>query len=280
VNKIKFNVIALAVGLALSAQSIAAELTAADYAAAEKKIAVDFTTAKSACASLSGNASEICLVEAKGKESVAKADLEAKNQPTPDTRLQAQIARAEADFAVAKERCDDVTATAKTECLQAAQTAEATAKAKANKEMESAMTNVQVEPKKNATLSDNNMRASDTLFDFDSADLLAAGRASLDDFVGKSKENSSAEITVVGYTDRLGSEAYNQQLSEARTEVVKDYLVSEGIDASRISAEGRGQAQPTTTADECNGDRSAEVIACLQPDRRVVVSMTSVASSM
>lgn len=278
-NKLNINVIALAIGLALGAQSMAADLSAADYAAAETKIVADYTNAKAACGSLTGNASEICMVEAKGKNEIAKADLEAKNDATPETLFEAQIARAEAAYAVAKERCDDTTGTANTTCLQSAQTAQATAKAKADKELNLATTTSQVNPKATAMPGDNDMRATDTLFDFDSAELRAAGRETLDDFVDKSNENSSAQISVVGYTDRLGSDAYNQQLSEQRTDVVKDYLVSEGIEASRISAEGKGHAQPNMTADECQGERSAEVIACLQPDRRVVVSMTEAVSS-
>lgn len=278
-KKLNINVIALAVGLTLGAQSMAAELSAADYAAAEQKIAAEYTSAKAACASLAGNASEICMVEAKGKNAIATADLEAKNEPTPETVFEAQIARVDAAYAVAKERCDDTTGTVNTNCLQSAKTAQATAKANADKELKLQSTTSQVKPKATATPSDNDMRATDTLFDFDSADLRAAGRATLDDFVDKSKENSSSQINVVGYTDRLGDDAYNQQLSEQRTEVVKDYLVSEGIEASRISAEGKGHSQPNMTADECQGERSAAVIACLQPDRRVVVSMTEAVSS-
>lgn len=68
-----------------SAPSMAAELAVTEYAAAEKSIASDFTTAEAACAKMSGNAGEVCVVVAKGKESVAKADLEVKNEPAPDS---------------------------------------------------------------------------------------------------------------------------------------------------------------------------------------------------
>lgn len=278
-KKLNLNVIALAVGLALGAPSMAAELSAAEYAAAEKKIAADYTSAKAACSSLAGIDSEICIVEANGKNEIAKADLEAQNEPSAETRFEAQIARADAAYAVAKERCDSTTETVNTNCLESAKTADATARAKADKELKLDSATSQVEPQETATPSDNGMRGTETLFDFDSADLRAAGRATLDDFVDQSNENSSAQISVIGYTDRLGADAYNQQLSEQRMEAVKDYLVSEGIEANRISAEGKGHAEPNMSADECPGERSAAVIACLQPDRRVVASMTEVVSS-
>jgi len=50
-------------------------------------------------------------------------------------------------------------------------------------------------------------------------------------------------------------------------------MVSKGIDANRIHAEGKGESQPMTKADECKGAKSAKVIACLQPDRRVEIEV-------
>jgi OOP family OmpA-OmpF porin len=113
----------------------------------------------------------------------------------------------------------------------------------------------------------------DTLFDFDKAVLRPAGRAALDDFVGKIKGIDPEMIVAVGHTDRFGSAAYNQRLSEQRVEAVKTYLVGKGIEANRIRAEGKGETQPVTKAGECDGSESAKVIACLQPDRRVEVEV-------
>ncbi|WP_405230397.1 OmpA family protein [Lentisalinibacter sediminis] len=278
-NKLNIYVIASAVGLALSAPAMAAELSAADYAAAENDIEADYASAREACDSLSGNAAKLCLVEAEGMNEIAKADLAAKNEPGAETRFDAQIARAEAAYAAAKERCNDTSRTASSDCLASAKTAESAAKAKADAERKMATATSRVNPNTTADPRDNDTRATDTLFDFDSAELRAASRTTLDEFVGKSKENSLAQISVTGYTDRLGTDAYNQKLSEQRTDAVKGYLVSEGIAASRISAESKGQSQPATRANECQGERSAAIIACLQPDRRVVVSMSEVVSS-
>jgi OOP family OmpA-OmpF porin len=114
----------------------------------------------------------------------------------------------------------------------------------------------------------------DALFDFDKAVLRPAGRAALDDFVGKIKGIAPEMIVAVGHTDRFGSAAYNQRLSERRVEAVKAYLVGQGIEPDRIRTEARGETQPVTKTGECDGAESAKVIACLQPDRRVDVGAT------
>jgi OOP family OmpA-OmpF porin len=113
----------------------------------------------------------------------------------------------------------------------------------------------------------------DTLFDFDKAVLRPAGRVALDDFVGRIKGIDPGMIEAVGHTDRLGSETYNQRLSEQRVAAVKAYLVGKGIEPNRMHTEGKGETQPATKAGECDGAKSAKVIACLQPDRRVDIEV-------
>jgi OOP family OmpA-OmpF porin len=83
-------------------------------------------------------------------------------------------------------------------------------------------------------------------------------------------------ILVAGHTDRIGGSAYNQKLSERRAQAVKDYLVSRDVAVSRINAEGMGETRPVTRAGDCPDSRSAGVIACLQPDRRVDVEVTAI----
>jgi OmpA-OmpF porin, OOP family len=113
----------------------------------------------------------------------------------------------------------------------------------------------------------------DTLFDFDKAVLRPAGKQALDEFLEKAKGINPEVIIAVGHADRFGSEAYNQTLSEKRAAAVKNYMVNKGIDANRIHTEGKGKTQPVTKADECKGAKSAKVIACLQPDRRVEIEV-------
>jgi OOP family OmpA-OmpF porin len=113
----------------------------------------------------------------------------------------------------------------------------------------------------------------DMLFDFDKAVLRPAGRDTLDAFVGKLKDISPETIMAVGHADRLGSEPYNQRLSEQRVEAVKAYLVSRGIEPNRVSTTAKGETQPVTKTGECEGGKSAKTIACLQPDRRVEIEV-------
>ncbi|MGU0171886.1 OmpA family protein [Escherichia coli] len=73
----------------------------------------------------------------------------------------------------------------------------------------------------------------------------------------------------MGYTDRIGSDAYNQGLSERRAQSVVDYLISKGIPADKISARGMGESNPVTGNTCDNVKQRAGLIGCLAPDRRV-----------
>ena len=86
--------------------------------------------------------------------------------------------------------------------------------------------------------------AADAFFDFDKSVLKPAGKAKLDDLVGKVKGINLEVIIAVGHTDSVGSDAYNQKLSVRRAESVKAYLVSKGIEKNRIYTEGKGEKQP------------------------------------
>lgn len=115
--------------------------------------------------------------------------------------------------------------------------------------------------------------SADALFAFDKSVLKPEGKAMLDGLIRQLNGATYDIITATGHTDRFGSNEYNQKLSERRANTVKEYLVSKDILASRINADGRGETQPITKAGECTGAKSAKVIACLQPDRRVDVEM-------
>jgi OOP family OmpA-OmpF porin len=116
--------------------------------------------------------------------------------------------------------------------------------------------------------------AADTLFDFDKATLRPEGRAKLDELVAKAKDIKLEVIIAVGHADRLGSDRYNQKLSEKRAEAVKAYIVGKGIEPNRVYTEGKGEKQPVTKPGECKGTKKTKaLIACLQPDRRVEVEV-------
>lgn len=115
--------------------------------------------------------------------------------------------------------------------------------------------------------------AADALFDFDKATLKPEGKAKLDELAAQAKSLKLEVILAVGHTDRIGSEAYNQRLSERRAAAVKTYLVSQGVDANRVYTEGKGEAQPVT-GNKCDNVRGrSALISCLQPDRRVEVEV-------
>jgi OOP family OmpA-OmpF porin len=85
--------------------------------------------------------------------------------------------------------------------------------------------------------------AADAFFDFDKHVIKPAGKAKLDDLVGKVKGINLEVIIAVGHTDSEGTDAYNQKLSVRRAESVKAYLVSKGIEKNRIYTEGKGEKQ-------------------------------------
>lgn len=86
--------------------------------------------------------------------------------------------------------------------------------------------------------------SADAFFDFDKSVLKPEGKAKLDDLAGKVKDINLEVVIAVGHTDSVGSVAYNQKLSVRRAEAVKAYLVSKGIEKSRVYTEGKGKSQP------------------------------------
>ena len=98
---------------------------------AYKNAAAQYKTDKEACKSLTGNAKDVCMEEAKGKEKVAKAEADAAYKNTPKARENARIAHADASYNVAKEKCDDLSGNQKDVCVKEANAAHVKAKADA-----------------------------------------------------------------------------------------------------------------------------------------------------
>jgi hypothetical protein len=122
-NKINIGAIVLAISLACSGNAMAQNMSKSEYKAAHKHIVAEYTSDKAHCGSLAGNARDICIAEAKGKEKVAKAELEARYKPSKKTRYDVRVAKAEADYAVAREKCDDKAGNAKDVCVKEAKAA-------------------------------------------------------------------------------------------------------------------------------------------------------------
>ena len=118
----------------------------------------------------------------------------------------------------------------------------------------------------------------ETLFDFDKAVVHQEGKQHLnDEVVTKMKDAPQVEaILVTGHADRIGTESYNQKLSERRAAAVKDYLVSQGVEANRIQTEAKGESDPVEACSDVKGKESGknkQLVECLQPNRRVVVEV-------
>ncbi|HEY5293807.1 MAG TPA: OmpA family protein [Burkholderiales bacterium] len=118
---------------------------------------------------------------------------------------------------------------------------------------------------------------SDEVFEFNKAVLRKAAMAKLDqDVIAKLPQCAKIELILVsGYTDRLGSQQYNQKLSEKRANAVKAYLVKKGVDASKIDTMGMGK---TLQIKSCpDGKNRKALIECLAPNRRAVVEIKGLA---
>jgi hypothetical protein len=107
-----------------SVHAIAGNMSKDEYKAHKDKIEASYNVDKEKCGSLSGNAEDICIAEAKGRRDVAEANLEAQYDPTDKNLYKARIAQIDADYSVAIEKCDDFDGNAKDVC---------TAEAKATK---------------------------------------------------------------------------------------------------------------------------------------------------
>jgi OOP family OmpA-OmpF porin len=116
--------------------------------------------------------------------------------------------------------------------------------------------------------------SADSLFGFNKSDIRPEGKADLEAFAQELKSTRFDVVTVEGHTDRIGSPEYNEKLSMQRAETVKAYLIAAGIDGTKVTAVGKGESSPTTKSDACQGEkRTPQLIACLQPDRRVEVEV-------
>ena len=119
--------------------------------------------------------------------------------------------------------------------------------------------------------------STDVLFPFGKAELAPSGQTKLDELANTAQGAEVDRVVIVGNADRIGSDKFNQDLSERRAQAVKDYLAAKGVAQERVQAEGRGESQPVT-GDQCKSmgperKSNAKLVSCLQPDRRVEIEV-------
>ena len=146
----KFNITALAaaLSLAISATAFGAIVTKSEYKASKDQISAKYKSDKAACNGMTANAKDICIEEAKGSEKVANAELEANYKPTDKHRYDVRVAKADATYAVAKEKCDDLAGNAKDVCVKEAKAAHVAAKADAKVAVKTAGVNATAQEKR------------------------------------------------------------------------------------------------------------------------------------
>lgn len=108
-------------------------------------------------------------------------------------------------------------------------------------------------------------------FDFDRAVLRPEVKSVLDELAVRLRDAEWDRLDIMGYTDRIGTDDYNQQLSERRAWAVARYLMAQGIPVNKMRVEGRGERSSQVAQGECHDLERAELIACLQQDRRVEI---------
>ncbi|MCE2782673.1 OmpA family protein [Limnohabitans sp.] len=116
----------------------------------------------------------------------------------------------------------------------------------------------------------------DSLFGFDQDSLQADGKKALDKLVEELQGVNVEAVQVTGHTDRLGTKAYNTQLSMRRADAVRNYLVQvRGMPSNKVTAVGVGSTEPETSFGQCQGVKASQaLITCLRLDRRVEVEVT------
>lgn len=126
--------IAAAIALVFGTGAVAAPSTSkAEYKARKDRISAEYKSARANCNLLSGNAKNVCMAEATGTEKVAKAELEVDHKPGPKTRYYLTVARANADHAVARAKCNDKAGIDRKVCLQQARAERSRARADAKR---------------------------------------------------------------------------------------------------------------------------------------------------
>ena len=116
----------------------------------------------------------------------------------------------------------------------------------------------------------------DTYFDFNQATLRPQAQATLDKIASRAKQADELSIEIVGHADQIGNDDYNLTLSQRRADAVRAYFIDQGVAADAIRVEARGETDPVV---RCEGRQGAELVSCLQPNRRSEVVFSALEAS-
>lgn len=118
--KMKLIVAALASAFAFGSAFAATTMSSTEYSAQKSRLEADYKAAKEKCKDMTGNTKDICQAEVKGQHEVAAADLKATYKPTEKSQYDARVAKADAQYKVAKEKCDELKGNDKDVCVKQA----------------------------------------------------------------------------------------------------------------------------------------------------------------
>ena len=140
-NKLKLTALSAAIALAMSASAMGDGISEAQYRSAGQSISARHISDQTTCEALAGNRKDVCNAEAIGRANVAKAELELSYGDSDKHRYDVRIAKADAAYTIANEKCDDLAGNAQDVCRKEAQSAQVAAKAEAERAQTTAAAN-------------------------------------------------------------------------------------------------------------------------------------------
>lgn len=183
------------------------------------------------------------------RQKVAEAESQQLKQEREKFLLDSRTREAEQAKQLAESRAREVQLSQQEAQARARETEEAQRKAQAATSRAEDLEKRFAELKAKQTQRGFELTLNDVLFEFDKADLKPGATRSLTSVAEFLRENSERKITIEGYTDNLGSDSYNRELSQRRADSVRDFLVQSGISADRITARGLGEEYPVASND-------------------------------
>jgi outer membrane protein OmpA-like peptidoglycan-associated protein len=186
----------------------------------------------------------IAIARETAHQKIAEAEAQQLKQEREKFLLESRTREAERANQLAETRAREAQSAQQEAAARARETQEARRKAEAATERAEDLEKQFAEFKAKQTERGFELTLSDVLFEFDKADLKPGATRSLTKLAEFLRENPERKITIEGYTDNVGSDAYNRELSQRRADSVRDFLIQNGTSADRITARGLGEEYP------------------------------------